>query len=296
MIFIRVMNLQSFDLNLLKVLDALLHEGSTVRAGQRIGLSQPAVSAALGRLRAALDDPLLVRDGQALRLTDFALTLVAPVRQLLEDTSRLLAHPAFDPATSTDTFRMAASDFFTEVLLPDLVARLEREAPHVVLRYTEAIGVGAMNDLREGRLDLALMPVQLLPPWIESEFLFHADFCIVARRDHPVLKRHGVARGAVIPMDIYCSLRHAVFRVVDEEPELEEQIVASLGYPIKVAVRAYGFSAVLQAVAASDLVGMIPTRLADRMAQTAGLDVYPTPCRQPKSARHGTGGIQARAD
>ena len=155
------MNLQSFDL---KVLDALLREGSTIRAGQRIGLSQPAVSAALGRLRAALDDPLLVRDGQALRPTEFALTLVAPVRQLLEDTSRLLAQPTFDPSASTETFRIAAPDFFTKVLLPGLMSRLERKAPGVTLRYTDAIGIGAVNDLREGRLDLLLMPVQMVQP------------------------------------------------------------------------------------------------------------------------------------
>jgi DNA-binding transcriptional LysR family regulator len=114
------MNLSSFDLNLLKVLDALLHERSTVRAGQRIGLSQPAVSAALGRLRASFADPLLIRVGQTLRPTEFALSLVTPVRNLLEDAGTLLARPAFDPSTATDTFRIAASDFFTELLLPDL--------------------------------------------------------------------------------------------------------------------------------------------------------------------------------
>ena len=91
------MNLQSFDLNLLKVLDALLREASTTRAGERIGLSQPAVSAALGRLRAAFDDPLLVRDGQSLRPTEFALSLVTPLQHLLEDAGQLLKRPAFDP-------------------------------------------------------------------------------------------------------------------------------------------------------------------------------------------------------
>ncbi len=78
------MNLSAFDLNLLKVLDALLREGSTVRAGQRAGLSQPAVSAALSRLRHALNDPLFVREGRGLVPTDFARTLEAPLRDALD--------------------------------------------------------------------------------------------------------------------------------------------------------------------------------------------------------------------
>ena len=78
------MNLRSFDLNLLRVLDALLEEGSTVRAGERIGLSQPAVSSALGRLRGALGDPLFIRSGSGLEPTDFARKIAPDVRALLE--------------------------------------------------------------------------------------------------------------------------------------------------------------------------------------------------------------------
>jgi DNA-binding transcriptional LysR family regulator len=134
-VLILSMNLLSFDLNLLKVLDALLRDASTTRAGERIGLSQPAVSAALGRLRVAFGDPLFVREGQALRPTEYALSLVAPLQHLLEDTNHLLARPAFDPSTATDLFRISAADFFTEMLLPDLTARLERDAPGVRLRW-----------------------------------------------------------------------------------------------------------------------------------------------------------------
>ena len=184
------MNLRNFDLNLHKVLDALLRDTSTVRAGERIGLSQPAVSAALGRLRAAFGDPLLVRDGQALRPTEFALTLVAPLQRLLEDTGHLLARPAFDPATATDVFRISAADFFTEMMLPDLMSRLRRDAPGVTLRSTDSISMKTNDDTREGRLDLMILPVQAVAPWLESEPLFRSDYRIVARRNHPVLTRH----------------------------------------------------------------------------------------------------------
>ncbi|HMO08777.1 MAG TPA: LysR family transcriptional regulator [Paracoccaceae bacterium] len=277
------MNIQTFDLNLLKVLDALLQEGSTVRAGQRVGLSQPAVSAALGRLRAVFGDPLLVRDGQSLRPTDYALSLVAPVRRLLEDTGHLLARPVFDPATSTDTFRLAASDFFTGILLPDLMARLQRIAPKVVLRYSDAVGPAALDDLREGRLDLAILPVQMLPKWLESEPLFQADYCIIARRNHPVLRRHGFVPGDALTTEVLATLRHAAFRIVDQRPEIQDQQLAALGMTRDIALRASSFTAVWQAVAATDLVGMIPRRLAERIADLAGVDHYPLPFRLPRA-------------
>jgi DNA-binding transcriptional LysR family regulator len=277
------MNLQTFDMNLLKVLDALLRDTSTVRAGERVGLSQPAVSAALGRLRAAFGDPLLVRDGQGLRPTEFALTLVTPLQHLLEDTSQLLARPAFDPATASDTFRISAADYFTEMMLPDLTARLEREAPGVALRYSDAISAKTTDDIREGRLDLMILPVQTLAPWLDSEPLFRSDYRIVARRDHPVLTRHGITPDRPMPLDLYCQLPHAAFRVIEDQPEVEHRLLAAMGYTQRIALSVPSFSAVWRAVAATDLLGMIPLRLAERVAGPAGLVVYPMPFALPRA-------------
>jgi DNA-binding transcriptional LysR family regulator len=110
------------------------------------------------------------------------------------------------------------------------VAGLQREAPDVTLRYTDSIGPHAMEDLREGRLDLILLPVQSLPTGLESEVLFHADYCMVARRDHPDLKAKEVAPLNPMPIELFCSLRHAVFRVTEERPEVQERLIASMGH------------------------------------------------------------------
>jgi DNA-binding transcriptional LysR family regulator len=286
MIEICLKNLSSFDLNLLKVLDALLREQSTVRAGQRIGLSQPAVSAALGRLRAAFGDPLLIRDGQGLQLTEFALTLRAPVRALLEDATAVLARPVFDPQTATDTFRLAAPDFFTQVLLPDLMARLERDAPGITLRYSDAIGRTAIDDLRDGRIDLLFVPAHVLSPGLESEFLFEPDYRVIARRGHPEVQRHGVRAGDPMPIALFCVLRHAVFRVTDDEPEAHERFMESNGFVRKTAMRAPSFTPVWQAVAATDMIGIIPRQLAERVAPSAGLDMFQLPFDLPKEEMH----------
>ena len=194
------MNLSAFDLNLLKVLDALLRERSTVRAGERVGLSQPAVSAALGRLRAAFGDPLLVRDGQQMRPTEFALGLVLPLTQLLEDSSRLLNPASFDPVRAVQTFRIAASDFFTEMMLPGLLANLEQQAPGISLRYTDSPNLQTMDDLREARLDLILLPAGNFSPWVDWRPIFHASYVVVARQDHPALRQHNVTPAAAMPV------------------------------------------------------------------------------------------------
>lgn len=280
------MNLSSFDLNLLKVLDALLREESTVRAGQRIGLSQPAVSAALGRLRAAFGDPLLIRDGQRLRPTAFALALKTPVRSLLEDATAVLARPVFDPATAKDTFRLAAPDFFTQILLPDLMAYLQREAPGITLRYSDAIGRTAIDDLHEGRLDLLLAPARVLPAGLESEFLFAPEYCVIARRGHPEVIRHAIKAGAPLPVALFSTLRHAMFRVTDDEPEVQERFLAAKGIVQVASMRAPSFTAVWQAVAATDMISLIPRQLAERVASSAQLDIFQLPFDLPIEEMH----------
>jgi len=122
-------NLRAVDLNLLVVLDALLHERHLTRAAARLPMSQPAVSHALARLRTLLGDPLFHRTRGGLRPTPHALALEAPLRDVLAQVRRLLAGAVFDPAASRRTFRLAMSDYGASVVLPPLVRRLRAQAP-----------------------------------------------------------------------------------------------------------------------------------------------------------------------
>src|SRR5882724_1587723 len=125
-------NLAQIDLNLLVALDALLSEESVTRAGERLSLSQPAVSGSLARLRKMLGDDLLVRTGRTMTLTRFAETLREPVRDILRHIEQaLVARPAFDPAADSRPFTVYASDYTTMVLIRPLLEALASEAPEV---------------------------------------------------------------------------------------------------------------------------------------------------------------------
>src|SRR5690349_25021387 len=134
MVFITAMNVQDVDLNLLRVFDAVLHEKGVTPAAARLGLTQPAVSNALARLRKLLGDALFVRTPRGVDATPFARELAEPVRQALALLESALAHgPGFDPAAATRAFRFYMSDVGQVEFLPPLVERVQREAPGVHL-------------------------------------------------------------------------------------------------------------------------------------------------------------------
>src|SRR5271168_217254 len=128
---IRSMNLNSLDLNLLVALEALLKEASVSRAAMRIGLSQPATSHALQRLRDLIGDPLLVRVGARMELTPRAMALRGPLAQTLEQVRGLFVPDAFDAAQSDRQFRLMMPDLAVELLMPPLMAQIAELAPNV---------------------------------------------------------------------------------------------------------------------------------------------------------------------
>jgi DNA-binding transcriptional LysR family regulator len=272
------MNFASFDLNLLRVLDALLRDGSTTRAGQRIGQSQPAVSAALGRLRAALGDPLFVRQGQGLVATDFARALALPLREVLQRAEALLSPAGFDPAAVEASFRLAGSDAFTELIMPALMRRLGAEAPGIALRYADDITAETLERMRDGGPDLALLPMLDFPDWLDRRRAFGSAFCMVARQGHPRLA--GLPPGTPPPLALYCDLRHVAFRVL-QGGSVEDRFLARAGGSRRVVLAVPTFAAVHRAVAESDLVGALPWQIARKVAVPAGLRLHPLPFAMP---------------
>jgi DNA-binding transcriptional LysR family regulator len=279
---IHMANLSSFDLNLRRVLDALLQDHSTVRAGERLGLSQPAVSAALGRLRKALGDDLFFRRGQGLEPTHFAISLEADLREILDRIGTLIqGAEAFDPAASRVKFRISGSDFFAELLMPQLAERLQVRAPSMSVHLVDLVPDSYVDTLDRYEVDLALIPLTPLPEWVESQAVFQSGFSVIARKDHPRLKRADVFSGEVVPIDLFCDIGHVLFSPEGNSKAMGDTALAKVGRERRVVMTMPVFSGVYRAVAGSDLIALLPTALAERVAATVGLDIYRPPMPVP---------------
>lgn len=276
-------NLYSFDLNLLRILDALLTDGSTVRAGQRVGLSQPAVSAALGRLRIALNDPLFVRHGQRLEPTDYARSLSLPLREILDAAEALIAGPdSFDPMITDESFKISGSDFFAEMLMPALGDRLARIAPGIRLQLVDLVPDSYVGILESHEVDLALVPQLALPGWIDWRPLFRSSFAVIARKNQPRLARAGIRPGETVPIDLFCDLGHILFSPEGNLRTMGDVALAAVGRERRVTMTLPVFYGVCSAVAESDHVALVPTQFAHKMATKLKLDLFQPPMDVPR--------------
>lgn len=270
------MNFAIFDLNLLRTLDALLTEGSTVRAAKRLGLSQSAVSGALSRLRHALNDPLFVRHGNRLVATDYAAGLIGPVRQELERIEAMLSPPTqFDPETASGTFRITASDFFAELLMPRLADRLDKKAPGIRAQLVDLVAQDYVLSLERRNADLALIPDMTLPDWVSREPLFRSPFHVIARRENPGIA--GIETGQTMPLETFCTLRHVLFSPEGNTASLGDAALAQVGRKRQVAMTVPVFSGVCRAVRESDLIALVPAQLAADVAETFDLCIFQPP-------------------
>jgi DNA-binding transcriptional LysR family regulator len=180
-------HLNSFDLNLLRVFVALLEEGGATRAGVRLGLTQSAISHALGRLRLALGDELFVRDASGLQPTPRAMEMGEPIRAALKLLEGAVSAPHFDPAADRRTFHIGAGPYVSSVLLPRVTQRVLKEAPGVNLHVHGQDGALA-DDLDRGRLDMVIGGFEHVPPRFTYLPLFTETGVWVVRADHPAAR------------------------------------------------------------------------------------------------------------
>lgn len=271
-----MVNFTTFDLNLLRVLDALLREGSTVRAGNRLGLSQPAVSSALARLRHSLGDELFIRQGQGMVPTDYARGLAAPLRAELDRLETLLRGPgSFDPATAVLNFRIAGSDFFADMLMPALAERLGAMAPGVRVQLVELVPDSYIASLDRYEADLALIPDTEFPDWVERMRMFWSSFVVIARRGNPALE--GIGPGAVIPLDLFCALGHILFSPEGNTRAMGDAALERIGRSRRVVMTLPVFSGVCRTVARGDAIALVPRQIAEMLAGELGLETYRPP-------------------
>ena len=262
------------DLNLLVTLEALLEEGSVGGAARRLRLSPSAMSRALARLRAATGAPLLVRAGRGLVPTPRARELRGRVGQLVQDGTAVLRPDAqVDLARLTQTFSLRTSDGFVENFGPALIARVEREAPGVRLRFIPKLSRDS-GPLRDGTVDLETGVVgPATSPDLRAQALFRDRLVGVVR------KEHRLGRGRVTPAR-FAAGRHVLVSRRGLEGGPVDEALASLGLTRTIATMVGGFAAALALARATDLIATVPERHSGNLR--TGMKSFPLPFPVPE--------------
>jgi DNA-binding transcriptional LysR family regulator len=273
MIYILTMpevNLNGVDLNLLPPLEALLRLRHVTQAAGDVGLSQPAMSRALARLRALLEDPLLVKGRSAFVLTPRALALAPVVAAALSQTKTIFQPADFDPATAARSIRMATTDTYTVLLSPQIVARLSREAPSITLEMAP-ITRQLQQQLEDGAVDFALALAKTpLPARARSMPLASDRLVVVMSRTHPMARRPWT-------MADYGRFKHATVTIFGDGRSEMDSLLAEAGISRTIGFTSPHFTAALSAVAASQMVTTISEAFARSLAKHFDLVIRPAP-------------------
>ena len=277
------MNFAAVDLNLLRVFDAMMVELNTTRTGERVGLSQPAVSAALGRLRHITRDALFVRDGNRMVPTSRASELAGPIREALQKIEEALASSSdFDPATAERVFRILGSDYFSSLLMPPLARIVRKAAPGLVLQMLDHPSASVIPLLSEGAVDMAVDSQFDTPDWVCGQVLYQSFMVTIARADDPALAEARVAKGDSIPPEVFCAIPQVLMSMDGGRTGTIDFALAKEGLSRQVSLTVPHFNAVALAVAEAGLIGSLPVHFARRVAPLLGLAIYRPPYEPPR--------------
>jgi DNA-binding transcriptional LysR family regulator len=269
MIYIHLMNLNSLDLNLLVALDALLREANVSRAAMRIGLSQPAASHALQRLRDLIGDPLLVRTGARMELTPRAQALRSPLAQALDQVRALFVPDGFDASTSERQFRLMMPDLAVELLMPPLMEKITRIAPNVRIDVVPWRGPAIFTAEFARTIDIVISIGNAFSGF-HRQLLYTDSDALAVRRGHPVgakLKRR----------EIFLDARHVAAVIRGQSEDLIDTWLRSKGMERRIALVVPGYLEALHVAARTDLVAFVPRRLISALSKQLALSSIAPP-------------------
>lgn len=268
-------DLKRFDLNLLAVFDALMRERHVGRAGERLGLTQPAVSHALGRLRALAGDTLFVKHSRGVKPTVRALELAETIGPALAALRTSFGMPhTFDPPSASRTVIVGSSDYAELALLPAVMARLRKEAPHIDIRIRPITPADVGQAMRRRDIDLAIGPLMASPGAVLATPLFSDRLVLVARDGHPGLVKP-------LTMKAFADLQHLRVSQRGDAIGMVDQALLEFGLERRVALTTPHFSAAPFLIAATDLVAMLPKRIAGPLCNATGLVIHSCPIDIP---------------
>ncbi|HMJ20950.1 MAG TPA: LysR family transcriptional regulator [Terriglobales bacterium] len=270
MFAIRMVNLSSIDLNLLVALEALISETHVGRAARKIGLSQPATSHALKRLRDLLSDPLLIRVGSKMELTPRAVGLREPLVETLQRVQTILVADSFEPQRSSRRFSVMMQDHIGHLVVPALVTRVHSDAPGVRFDVLPWQSPGSIKLERFRAIDLLLSCSINEIAGFQRETLFTETEVTVVRKGHPSSLQ-------MKNLKAFLNSKHVavVGRGLTEDPV--DSWLREEGLTRQIVLRVPSYLQALQAVSQTDLVAFVPRRLAESLARSLSLALLRPP-------------------
>lgn len=248
--------MKSQELTLLYVFDTIMTESSVSRAADRLGMTQPAVSNAISRMRGIWQDPVFIKKGRQIEPTAFALNLWEQVRDPVNQLSSAVELSVFDPARSRRKFRIALTDVSVDLYWLPLMSEVARLAPMVDLYAVPFSQAGAVDQLREASIDLALGPGGQNDRSLRSHFLFAGHFRLVMRKDHPLA-------GKPVSKKDFLAARHLLISRSGDAHDYVDKALHNEGLQRRVAITVNHTAVVPKLLSQSDLIAVVPQRVAD---------------------------------
>ncbi len=270
------MRFKGLDLNLLVAFDALMSTRSVSKAADRLNLSQPAMSAALARLRDYFGDEILVLQGKRMHPTAFADELMPQVRQSLQNLESMIAKsPNFDPATSRRTFRIVTSDYVQASIIVPLTKELAREAPAIVIEC-ELPQLTTAQHLDEGQIDLVITPEYILSGNHPAYELYEEPQVVIGARENPVL-----AKGYITEEEFEAAGHVAVVLGEQRIVSYADRQLEIMGKRRKIEVTTSVFSSVPWYIEGTERLALLHGRLARNMQNRFAISLVPVPFEFP---------------
>lgn len=271
------MNLQDMDLNLLVVFNELCKHGRVSAVAQNLGISQPGVSNALGRLRKLLGDELFLRTSRGMVPTPYAEALAQPIADALAALHGTLnARASFDPARSERAFVIGVNDVGETYFLPRLMRALDDAAPGVTIRTVRTTSIDVKDEMERGLIDLAMGFLPGLKHGFFQRRLFRQPYVCIFREDHP-LARTGVSARQ------FRAAEHVAIVSEGTGHGVVDQVIEQAGIRRRLRLTVPHFMAVGPVLQATDMIAVVPRRFADCACKPFGLATAPCPVKIPES-------------
>ena len=265
------MNIKNFDLNLLVIFKTLYEERNVTKASKKIGITQPAMSNALNRLRYLVKDELFIRGPKGMRPTPRANELSSPIQTALNNLELSLSSINFDPKTTKKLYRISISDDVAPLILPNLINFLEKESPDSSLRIRSEQGSEAIKLLDSNDIDFAIGRFEMVSTRFESIDLYTEKYVCMMNSDHPL------AKDKKLSIEQYLSSKHLRVAPAGTPIAPIDRSLSQLNLEREILARIDLVTMAPLILKKSDLILTLPSKTAQRMAKNYNFSIAELP-------------------